>query len=181
MTHLVMRRTSSPVLLLLGCLWFASPRGAQAQGASAYATVTVRLSAQRDTTLTAADLARLARSQVRVPAADHGGDTAHAQVLYEGVAVADLLAIVGAPLGAALRGRAVASYVLVEAADGYRVVFSLEEAGARDPTPFLLLADRRDGKPLSPDEGPLRVIAPGARHSRWIRQVVRISVRDATP
>jgi DMSO/TMAO reductase YedYZ molybdopterin-dependent catalytic subunit len=44
-----------------------------------------------------------------------------------------------------------------------------------------VLADRRDGQPLSPHEGPLRVIAPGARHSRWIRQVVRVSVRAAAP
>ena len=182
MTHLVMRRASPPVLLLVSCLGLASPHALHSQGVAERATITVRLSAQRDTTLTAADLARFSRSQVRVPAADHGGgDTAHAQVFYEGVAVADLLALVGAPLGSALRGRAVASYVLVEASDGYRVVFSLEEAGARGSAPSLLLADRRDGKPLSPDEGPLRVIAPGARHSRWIRQVVRISVRDAAP
>ena len=67
-----------------------------------------------------------------------------------------------------------------EAADGYRVVFSLDEAGARTP-PTLLLADRHNGQPLSPDEGAFRIIGPDARHSRWIRQVVRISVRDAAP
>lgn len=176
-----MTRSSPPVVLLLGWLVLAGPRASQAQAASQPTTATVRLSAQRDTILTATDLGRLPRSQIRVAASDHAGDAAHAQVLYEGVAVADLLALVGAPLGSALRGRAVASYVLVEAADGYRVVFSLEEAGARTPTPRLLLADRRNGEPLPPDEGPLRVIAPDARHSRWIRQVVRISVRDATP
>ncbi len=176
-----MTRSSPPVVLLLGCLVLTSPRVLQAQAAAPPGTATVRISVQRDTTLTATDLARLPRSQIRVAAADHAGGNDHAQVLYEGVAVADLLALVGAPLGSSLRGRAVASYVLVEAADGYRVVFSLEEADARASAPRLLLADRRNGAPLSPDEGPLRVIAPDARHSRWIRQVVRISVRDAAP
>ena len=168
----------SPLVLLLGCAILSTSRPADAQVAAQ--PVTIRLSAQRDTTLSSADLTRLPRSQVRVPASDHAGDSAHAQVLYEGVAVSDLLTLVGAPLGSALRGRAVSSYVLVEAADGYRVVFSLEEAGPRTP-PTLLLADRRNGQPLSPDEGPLRIVAPDARHSRWIRQVVRISVRDAAP
>lgn len=174
-----MTRTSPLVVLVLGGLALASPRVSLAQAASPRATATVRLSAQGDTTLTAADLARLPRAQIRVAGSPHAGDTAHAEVLYEGVAVSDLLALVNAPLGSALRGRAVGSYVLVEAADGYRVVFSLEEADARASTPRLLLADRRNGQPLSPDEGPLRVIAPDARHSRWIRQVVRISVREA--
>jgi DMSO/TMAO reductase YedYZ molybdopterin-dependent catalytic subunit len=174
-----MTRSSPPGVLVLAWLTFASPPASQAQATSEQPAATVRVSAQRDTTLTAADLARLPRS--RIQTAVHGDDTSHAQVLYEGVAVADLLALVGAPLGPALRGRAVASYLLIEAADGYRVVFSLEEADARTPTPRLLLADRRNGRPLSPDEGPFRVIAPDARHSRWIRQVVRIAVRAAAP
>src|SRR5688572_1366595 len=135
-----MTRAFPPVVLVIGCLLLASSRVAQAQATSPPATATVRLSAQRDTTLTASDLARLPPSQIRVAASEHAGDTTHAQVLYEGVAVPDLLALVDAPVGSALRGRAVASYVLVEAADGYRVVFSLEEATARAPTPRLLLA-----------------------------------------
>lgn len=179
-----MTRSSPPGALVLAWLVLASPPASQAQSSSAQSSsaqpaATVRLSAQRDTTLSAADLGRLPRS--RIQTAPHGGDTTHAQAVYEGVAVADLLALVGAPLGSALRGRAVASYLLIEAADGYRVVFSLEEADARAPTPRLLLADRRNGQPLPPDEGPFRVIAPDARHSRWIRQVARISVRAAVP
>ena len=169
------------VILVVGCFVLASSCVSHAQGVSQPAKATVRLSALRDTTLTTSDLARLPRSQVWVAESGHGGDTAHARVLYEGVAVSDLLALVGAPLGSALRGRAVASYVLVEAADGYRVVFSLEEASALATTTRLLLADRRNEQALSPDEGPFRVIAPEARHSRWIRQAVRISVREAAP
>jgi DMSO/TMAO reductase YedYZ molybdopterin-dependent catalytic subunit len=174
-----MRPTSSFLVALVTVAAFAS--GMHAQSAAPTGAITLRVSAQRDTTLTGADLARLPRSEVRVAPPAHGADTTHAQVSYEGVALSELLALVGAPMGSALRGRAVASYILIEAADGYRVVFSLEEVESTSSTPRVLLADRRNGVSLSSQEGPLRVIAPNARHSRWIRQVVRISVRDAAP
>jgi len=177
-----MNRTAALVAFAIGCLVLANPGRARAQGGARAGAATIRISAQRDTTLSPGDLAGFPRAQIRVPAAEHGRDTAHADILYEGVAVSDLLSLVDAPLGAALRGRAVASYVLIEAADGYRAVFSLDEIGAADSTTTrVLLADRRNGEPLGAEEGPLRVIAPGARHSRWVRQVVRISVREAAP
>jgi hypothetical protein len=41
----------------------------------------------------------------------------------------------------------------------------------------ILLADRRDGKPLDNREGPLRLIVPGdKRHARWIRGVTTLEV-----
>ena len=41
----------------------------------------------------------------------------------------------------------------------------------------ILLADRRDGKPLSAREGPFQVIVPGEKkHARWVRQVIRLKV-----
>ena len=44
----------------------------------------------------------------------------------------------------------------------------------------VLLADRRDGKPLSEKEGPLRiVVSDEKRQARWIRQVKSIQVRNA--
>jgi hypothetical protein len=46
---------------------------------------------------------------------------------YEGVLVGEILKRAGAPLGAELRGNAVASYVVAFATDGYQVVFSLAE------------------------------------------------------
>jgi hypothetical protein len=46
---------------------------------------------------------------------------------FSGASLADLVHLVGAPVGDSLRGPALASYVLVEAADGYRVTFSLAE------------------------------------------------------
>jgi hypothetical protein len=43
----------------------------------------------------------------------------------------------------------------------------------------VLLADRRDGKPLLPDTGPLQIVVPNDRRAaRWIRQVTAIEVRQ---
>src|SRR5215471_10570126 len=67
------------------------------------------------------DLAALPRHEVR--ARDRDGTEA----TFAGVALVDLLRLAGVPLGAELRGSAMALYLVVEAADGYRVVFALPE------------------------------------------------------
>ena len=72
--------------------------------------------------LTAADLKAMPRKTLRV-------ENAHSKKteVYEGVLVEDLLKKAGVPQGEALRGPAMATYVLVDAADDYRVLFSLED------------------------------------------------------
>ena len=65
-----------------------------------------------------------------------------------------------------------ALYLLVEAADGYRVVFALPELDPAFTERVVLLADHRDGQPLTPAEGPLRLVVPDEkRQARWVRQV----------
>src|SRR5258706_16024092 len=99
---------------------------------------------------------------------DHGG----AQVHFEGVPAREILKLAGAPLGKEMRGANLALYVVAEARDGYRVVYSLTEFdnGFTDTT--ILVADKRDGKSLSADEGPLRIVVPGEkRQGRWTRQL----------
>jgi glucose/arabinose dehydrogenase len=99
---------------------------------------------------------------------------------YEGVPLAELLGLAGVKLGKELRGPRMANYLLVEAADGYRVVFALPEVDPQRTDNVILLADRCDGKPLDGKEGPYRVIVPHERtHSRWIRQVTRLEVQTA--
>ncbi len=100
---------------------------------------------------------------------------------YQGVPLGDLLARAGAPAGEALKGRnALSLYVVVEATDGYRALFSLAEIDSGFTDRVVLLADRRDGRPLSDREGPLQVIVPGERkHARWVRQVVRLVIGRA--
>lgn len=123
--------------------------------------------------LTLADLAKL--PHVKVHASAHGieGD-------FDGVPLIEILRAAGAPTGETLRGPALALYVRITAADGYRAVFALAEldpsTGARDA----ILADRKDGKPLDEKEGPLRVIVPGdKRPARWVRQVTAIDLLRA--
>ena len=71
-----------------------------------------------------------------------------------------------------------ALYLLVEAADGYRVVFALPELDPAFTERMVLLADHRDGQPLTTTEGPLRLVVPDdKRHARWVRQVGSGTVR----
>lgn len=107
--------------------------------------------------------------------------SAHGQSgTWTGVALADILRAAGVPLGETLRGRNLLLYVRIGAADGYHVVYSLAELdpGFRDNG--VILAYRRDGKPMDSHEGPFRVIAPHEqRPARWIRQVTNIDVLRA--
>src|ERR1700689_3751681 len=68
--------------------------------------------------LTAADLKGMPRKSLRVDIF-----SSKKSEVYEGVLVEDLLQKAGVPQGEALRGQAMATYVLVEDADNYRVVF----------------------------------------------------------
>ena len=71
-------------------------------------------------------------------------------------------------------------YLLLEAQDGYQVLFTPPELDALFTDKVVLLADRRDGKPLSEKEGPLRIVVPEEkRQARWIRHVKSIAVRHA--
>ena len=98
---------------------------------------------------------------------------------FEGVALRDVLARAGAVFGEKLRGTLLAQVVLVTARDGYQVAYGIAELDAAFTDQIVLLADRRDGKPLLPDTGPWQIIVPNdKRPARWIRQVSRIEVRQ---
>jgi DMSO/TMAO reductase YedYZ molybdopterin-dependent catalytic subunit len=121
-----------------------------------------------------ADLATLSRQTVHVV------DDKGAVVTYEGVPVAELLRRADAPLGRQLRGPRMKLYVVVEAADGYRAVFALAEFDPDFTDRIILLADRRDGHPLSSEEGPFRIVVPGEkRHARWVRGVTAMVIQEA--
>ena len=111
-----------------------------------------------------------------VDVVDHGGSKVH----FEGVPAGEIMKLAGAPLGTEMRGANLALYVVAEARDGYRVVYALSEfdSGFRDAP--VLVADKRDGKFLPPDEGPLRIVVPGEkRQGRWTRQLVALRLRAA--
>lgn len=96
---------------------------------------------------------------------------------YEGVLVTELLKRAGAPQRAQLRGAAMATYVQADAADGYRVIFSLAELDPDFQGSYVIVADTLDGKPLDDKTGPLRLVAPhDKRPARWVRMLQSLTV-----
>jgi hypothetical protein len=97
-------------------------------------------------------------------------------VTYEGISLAAVLRSVGVRTDS-LRGPALGTRIVTESSDGYRVVLALADLDPSLGGRRVLLADRMDGKPLPPDEGPWRLLIGGdPRPSRWARQVLRIRV-----
>jgi DMSO/TMAO reductase YedYZ molybdopterin-dependent catalytic subunit len=118
------------------------------------------------------DLAALPRTKVAVK--EH-----EKEITYEGVAMTEILKKAGAPLGKRLHGKALASYVLVTARDGYRVVFALPELDPdfTDTAKRTILADTVDGKPLPDKQGPVSIVVPqDKKRERRIRMVESIEV-----
>lgn len=111
-----------------------------------------------------------------VSAGSHGDKPS----LWQGVALAEVLRHAGVPMGKSLRRANLAKYVRVTASDGYQVVFGLAELDADFGKAEVLLVDRHEGQPLTKEDGPYRLVAPGdARAGRWVRNVIRIEVLDA--
>jgi DMSO/TMAO reductase YedYZ molybdopterin-dependent catalytic subunit len=162
--------------LLAACLGAlaASAREEPASKAGSSVLLSVQGEVPHPLKLTAEEFAQLPRQTVR--ATDREGKEAE----FEGVAVFEILQRTGLKLGNELRGPALAQYLLVQAADGYRAVFALPEIDPACTDRTILLADRRDGKPLAANEGPLRIVVPGEkRHARWVRQVVALRIGRA--
>lgn len=78
-----------------------------------------------------------------------------------------------------LRGQALATRIVVEASDGYPVVFSPAELSPSFDGRRVVPADRVDRALLSDAEGPRQLLAPGdgGEHARWVRRVATIRVR----
>lgn len=160
------------------CLIVATGVGAaldqQAGAPAAGAALTVTGEVPRPLNLSLADLAKKPRHSVT--AKDHDGNEGK----YEGVLLGEILREAGVKSGKELRGGAVALYLFVEAADGYKAVFALPELDPAFTDRITLLADKRDGKPLAERDGPLQIIIPDEkRHARWVRQVKALTVRRA--
>src|SRR5215470_9832623 len=90
--------------------------------------------------LTADDLAKLPRRSVQ--AKDHDGKNTS----FEGIELAEVLKLAGVKFGEHLRGKELALFLVVDAADGYRAVFALPELDHAFTDRIVVLADRRDGK-----------------------------------
>jgi DMSO/TMAO reductase YedYZ molybdopterin-dependent catalytic subunit len=122
--------------------------------------------------LTVADLKKMPRKTLTV-LNPHDKKTE----TYEGVVLEELLRKAGVPHGEDLRGPAMATYVIAEAGDGYRVVFSLAELDSGILDSDVLVADTLDGAPMAAKLGPFRLVAPHEkRPARWVRMLKSITV-----
>jgi hypothetical protein len=116
-------------------------------------------------TLNSSDLARLARTHAKVSV--HGE-----QADFEGVQLSELLKAASVKFGDALKGKRAATVVVIEAADDYRTALSLLEIDPDTSDKQVIVADRRNGKPLDDKEGPYRLVIPAdKRPIRWIRMI----------
>lgn len=162
--------TRFPWLLLLAA--FCCP-GALAQTPATSAQLTVTGDVPKSFTLSLDDLRRQPRTTLKV-VNEHQNDS---EEVYEGVALAALLKQAGVPQGPQLRGAAMATYILAEASDGYRVTFSLAELDSDFENSEVLVADTLNGAPLGDKLGPLRLVVPhDKRPARWVRMLQSIKV-----
>ena len=125
---------------------------------------------------TQSELHKLPRVEIRIKDPHDPGK----EIVYSGTPWSEVLKAGGLLLDSGMAGirETVTMTVLVEAADGYRAVFSLAELDPELTDRVVLLADTKDGQPLPPREGPFRIIVPGEkRPARWVRQVTAVTIR----
>jgi hypothetical protein len=127
----------------------------------------------KQTILARADIEALPRVKVTTSASS-------SSATFEGILLNSVLEKAGVGLGETMKGKRMASYLLVEAADGYRVVFALPEIDPAFSDKRVILAFLKDGKPLDAKEGPYRIVVPDEkRMARWVRQVTTLKIIDA--
>jgi hypothetical protein len=98
---------------------------------------------------------------------------------YSGIDIRAVLREAGIEPLENLRGRSLRRVLLVEAADNYAVVFAFAELDPSIGNKRVYLVDRQNDTALAPNEGPWRlVVSSESRPTRWVRQVVRVSVVD---
>ena len=152
---------------------------AQQPNASAQNTIELRISGDVATplALSASDLKAMPRQTLKVV-----NPHDKKEEIYEGVSVRELLRRAGVPQNEKLRGAAVAMYVVAEAADGYRVVYSLAELDSDFQDSDVIVADTVNRSPLGEKQGPFKMVAPhDKRPARWIRMLKSLTVLTAPP
>jgi DMSO/TMAO reductase YedYZ molybdopterin-dependent catalytic subunit len=146
------------------------PAGVTTQGNSAVLRVGGNVATPLS--LSASDLKALPRRTLKV--LNHHENK---EETYEGVAVQELLRRAGVPQNEKLRGSAMATYVLAEAADGYSVLYSLAELDSDFQDSEVIVADTMDGSPLGEKQGPFKMVAPhDKRPARWIRMLKSLTI-----
>jgi DMSO/TMAO reductase YedYZ molybdopterin-dependent catalytic subunit len=181
-TRLASRVLLLSLTLILG-LWSidsgrTQDRSGEAVGANAQAEESLELRGDlpHPRRIDASELHQLPRVEVRTTDPHDSGK----EIVYSGTPLVEVLKAGGLLLDSGMAGirDTVAMTVLVAASDGYQAAFSLAELDPELTDRVILLADTKDGQPLSPREGPFRIVVPGEkRPARWVRQVNVVTVR----
>lgn len=162
------------IMLLALCGLMVKPAAIYAQVVPKQASVKITGEVTTPLTINEADFKTYAQTTVIRKDRDGKDHT------YGGVVLADILAKAGVTLGKALMGENLAKYVLVEASDGYQVVFALPELDKDFTDRTIILASQVDGQPLAAGDGPFRIIVQDEKKpARCIKQVTGIKVMFA--
>jgi hypothetical protein len=134
--------------------------------------LTIETGAGKPTVFLRADIEALPHSKITTGTRD-------SQNTYDTVSLRAVLEKAGVAFDKSLSGKRMASCLLVEAADGYRVVIALPELDPAFTDKQVALAFLKDGKPLDEKEGPYRIVIPDEkRMARWVRQVTTLKIVD---
>ena len=134
--------------------------------------ITIETEGGKQTVLAKSDIESLPHSK----ATTHESDK---PITFEGVALKTVLEKAGVEFGHSMRGKRLASCLLVEASDGYRAVIALPELDPDFTDKQILLAFSEDGKPLDAKAGPYRIVIPDEkRMARWVKQVTKLKIVD---
>jgi hypothetical protein len=159
---------------LLGTTTAIAQMGAQTSPAAVSPSLKIQNGAQ-SLTLSTQDFQPLPHVTVTVR-----NPHSNADETYSGVPLIDLLAKVGVPQGKALRGKALASYILATGSDGYQVVLSVAEVDPALHPGEIIVADSMDSKPLDSKLGPFRLVVPeDKRPARSVHNLVSLDVKQA--
>jgi DMSO/TMAO reductase YedYZ molybdopterin-dependent catalytic subunit len=159
------------IIALLAIISLTIPAATIAQTPTKEASVKVTGEVITPLTITGADLHLF--TQITVARKDRDGK----DHTYLGVTLSDILQKAGATMGQQLKGENLAKYLLVEASDGYQVVFALAELDKSFTDRMIILADTVDGKPLAAGDGPFRIIVQDEKKpARCIKQVTGMKV-----
>jgi hypothetical protein len=141
-------------------------------GAIVEGTLTIGVPGKPIQVLRRSDVAKLPHQHLKVR--DNGKFS-----VYAGVLLKDLLESTGLDFSDECQDSMLASYVAVEAVDANHVLFALAELDRTLTDKRVLLADSKDRKPMSPPEGPFRIIVSDEKRPvRWVRQVWAVYVAE---
>jgi hypothetical protein len=123
--------------------------------------LTIQNADGKQTIMSRADLEALPNVKLQASAHDVSAS-------FEGVTLKSVLEKAGVGFGETLRGKRLASCLVAEATDGYRVVIALPEMDPAFTDKQIILAFLKNGKPLDEKEGPYRIVIPDEkRPARW--------------